>query len=74
MAAGCHLTFAGTYAGDTHRHGDMDARVCRTPTELAAGGMWVEPNGAGTPVWHGRWNAAGVQHRRIEHPTRGGDQ
>lgn len=62
----CHQTFSSEGSGDSHRIGTFEppTRRCRIPEEMSTGGMWAVPNGAGTPVWHGTWNKAGVQHRR----------
>jgi hypothetical protein len=65
----CHLTFAGTNAGDSHRTGKHgvtkgpDRRRCHPAAELAALGMWTQGEGRMT-VWHGVANPRGVQHRR----------
>ena len=66
---GCHQTFYGMDAWDSHfklppeNRGDLRA-AHRTPEEMEAGGMWAEINQFGTPVWHGHWNKEGVQKRR----------
>lgn len=67
----CHLTFASEKGGDSHRVGPYDppgARRCKRESELEAGGMWSVPNGAGTPVWHGRVSKSGKSQRKPVDP------
>ena len=61
---GCHRTFFGEDAWDSHFVGPPTDRRCRTPEEMEAGGMWPVINQFGTTIWHGHWNKAGVQKRR----------
>jgi hypothetical protein len=64
----CHESFASEGAGDSHRIGPYDPpglRRCRSVDELRDGGMWSTVNRFGTTIWHGKWNKAGVQRRRV---------
>ena len=63
----CHETFTGTESGDKHRTGKHDVRTgnarrrCRTPDEMLAVGLVVNPRGLwGEPPGPRWWETPGL--------------